>query len=278
MSRAGFLALVAAVLSLPLHAVGDPPAPPKDPGTPPQFVGRWTVSFANGVVEACDVRADWTACESEPKRSADGKAELKDNALVIRFADDRVERWTAIDKRMVVEHFFPGGEYPAGSRVLGIAAFPAAPAPNPDKDRTDKDNLQGPWRVVSADGGGPPEASADSAGGLALTTWTFEGDSLTQAVRTHAPPGSRIVFFPEVKTAFAFQLDPSMTPKTIDVMPMDGPNKGKGWKGIYLLRDDVLIVCRGKDGGERPTEFSADPKAAKELLFLTRPARPPGKH
>ena len=117
MSRAGFLAVAALVL--PLYAAGDPPA--KNTSSPPQFVGRWTATFANGVVETCDVKADWTASESEPKRSADGKAEVKDNALVITFADDRVERWTAVDKQMVVEHFFPGAEYPAGSRVLGIA-------------------------------------------------------------------------------------------------------------------------------------------------------------
>jgi uncharacterized protein (TIGR03067 family) len=89
--------------------------------TPPQFVGKWTVTFANGAVETCDVRATWTASESEPKRSADGKAEVKGNALVISFADDRVEQWTIVDKRVVVEHFFPGREFPAGARVLGIA-------------------------------------------------------------------------------------------------------------------------------------------------------------
>lgn len=272
LSQKLFLAVALAVLPLPLHAVGDPPALAKDPGAPPQFVGKWTVTFANGVVETCDVRADGTASEAEPKRSADGKAELKENALVISFADDRVERWTAIDKRMVVEHFFPGSEYPSGSRVLGIAAILPADASN-----SDKGNVQGRWRVVSAEGGGQPEAFAESAGGPAQTTWTFAGDSLTQAVRNPARPGSRIQFFPEAKTAFAFQLDPSKTPRAIDVTPMDGPDKGKGWKGIYLLRDDVLIVCRSKDGGERPTEFSADPKTGRELLFLTRPARPPSK-
>jgi hypothetical protein len=117
MSR--FLAVV--LLAVPLYAAGDPPAPLKNPGTPPQFVGKWTVTFANGVVETCGVRADFTASESEPRRSAEGNAELKDGTFVILFADDRVERWTVVDKRMVVEHFFPGTEYPAGARVLGIA-------------------------------------------------------------------------------------------------------------------------------------------------------------
>ncbi len=89
--------------------------------TPPQFVGKSTVAFANGVVETCDVRANWTASESEPNLSANGKAEVKGNALVISFADNRFERWTSVAKRVVVEHFFPGTELPAGAKVLGIA-------------------------------------------------------------------------------------------------------------------------------------------------------------
>ena len=84
-------------------------------------MGKWTVTFANGVVETCDVRANGSASESEPNRSAAGKAEVKGNALVISFADNRFERWTTVDKRVVVEHFFPGTEFPAGASVLGIA-------------------------------------------------------------------------------------------------------------------------------------------------------------
>jgi hypothetical protein len=79
------------------------------------------VTFTNQVVETCDVHEDWKASESEPNRRAEGKAGLKDGALVITFADDRVERWTVVDRQMVVEHFFPGSEYPAGAKVMGIA-------------------------------------------------------------------------------------------------------------------------------------------------------------
>jgi hypothetical protein len=122
MSLTRLLFITCGTLLLALPEAGDRPQPEaKNPGTPDQFVGRWTITFANGVVETCDVRADWTACEREPKRSADGKAEVKDNALVITFADDRIERWTAVDKRVVVEHWFPAEAYPAGARVLGIA-------------------------------------------------------------------------------------------------------------------------------------------------------------
>jgi hypothetical protein len=50
------------------------------------------------------VRPDGTASEAEPNRASDGKAEATGNALVITFDDGRVERWTLISGRMVVEH------------------------------------------------------------------------------------------------------------------------------------------------------------------------------
>src|SRR6516165_4882670 len=83
--------------------------------------GEWSVEFANGVVETCEIRKDGTASESEPNRKSDGKAVDKDGALVITFGDDRTERWTRVGKRMVVEHWDPSSQYPCGKPVLGIA-------------------------------------------------------------------------------------------------------------------------------------------------------------
>jgi hypothetical protein len=79
------------------------------------------VTFANGVVETCEVRADGTASESEPHRSADGKVETSGSALVITFEDGRVERWNLISGRVVVEHWCPAAAYPAGASVVGVA-------------------------------------------------------------------------------------------------------------------------------------------------------------
>jgi hypothetical protein len=84
-------------------------------------VGRWNVEFANGVKEACEVRKDRTASVVEPLRTSTGKAEVKDGSVVIVYQDDRVERWTPVGKRVVVEHWHPGARYPSGTPVLGIA-------------------------------------------------------------------------------------------------------------------------------------------------------------
>lgn len=91
---------------------------PKPVGLP---VGKWSAEFANGVKQVCEVRKDGTASVAEPRRAAAGKAKVNDGSAVIVFEDDRVERWTAVGDKMVVEHWYPGTRFPTGTPVLGIA-------------------------------------------------------------------------------------------------------------------------------------------------------------
>jgi hypothetical protein len=104
----------------------------------PQFVvsaGTWEVEFANGVKETCEIKNDGTASVVEPARSAAGKATIADRSFVIAFEDNRVERWTPIGNRMIVEHWVssavsrrvdePAGQdlrilIPTSAPVLGI--------------------------------------------------------------------------------------------------------------------------------------------------------------
>jgi hypothetical protein len=85
------------------------------------FKGKWNVEFANGVKEMCQIGRDRMASVTEPLRTSNGKVEIKDGSVVIVYQDDRVERWTAVGKRMVVEHWYPGARFPSGTPVVGIA-------------------------------------------------------------------------------------------------------------------------------------------------------------
>jgi hypothetical protein len=85
------------------------------------FKGKWSVEFTNGVKERCEIRKDRTASVAEPLRSSNGTVEIKDGSVVIVYQDDRVERWSPVGKRMVVEHWHPGAPFPSGTPVLGIA-------------------------------------------------------------------------------------------------------------------------------------------------------------
>jgi hypothetical protein len=94
---------------------------PEPAGLP---VGRWTVEFTNGVVERCEVRKDGTAAVVEPRRTTEGKAVVQGGSVVMTYQDDRVERWTPVGRRMVVEHWYPGARFPCAAPVLGIAERP----------------------------------------------------------------------------------------------------------------------------------------------------------
>lgn len=112
-----FVAVTLAAADVPKPPDRDP-APNADAGLP---VGKWNVEFANGVKEVCEIRQDGTASVTEPLRTSNGKATIRGAAIVIVFEDDRIERWTPVGQRLVVEHWFPGSQLPAATPVLGIA-------------------------------------------------------------------------------------------------------------------------------------------------------------
>jgi hypothetical protein len=84
-------------------------------------VGEWNVEFTNGVTEVCVIGNGRMAVVDEPRRRSRGTVAVNGASGVITFDDDRVERWTSVGKRFVVEHWFPGSQFPAATPVLGIA-------------------------------------------------------------------------------------------------------------------------------------------------------------
>ena len=85
------------------------------------LLGRWKVRFTNGVKERCNVNADATTSVTEPLRTAAGNAEVRGRSVVIFYEDNRVERWTSVGDRYVVEHWFPAATFETERPVLGIA-------------------------------------------------------------------------------------------------------------------------------------------------------------
>ena len=119
--------------------------------------------------------------------------------------------------------------------------------------KTDKQRLQGAWRVTSSEldeEKGPAEATE-------RLTYTFKGDTLTIAP---AEPGSN--------SEFTVALDPAKKPKTIDMKITKGPGKGKTLLGIYKVEEDGLLICFGEK--PRPIEFASKAKSSVALVLLKR--------
>jgi hypothetical protein len=107
-----------AILAVPLVLTAAPRLRTPDPAHP---VGKWRITFTNGVIETCEIGPDGSASEAEPLRSSPGRWTEADGAVVVRFSDDRLERWKKVVDRWQVEHWCPSAAYPAGKPVVGIA-------------------------------------------------------------------------------------------------------------------------------------------------------------
>jgi uncharacterized protein (TIGR03067 family) len=117
-------------------------------------------------------------------------------------------------------------------------------------DQTDLESelkkFQGTWTVESSTTGGMDLPAAD----LKAFILTFEGDTHT------LKRGDELV---QVGTQ---KLDPSKSPKAIDMIMTAGPNKGAVMLGIYEIDGDTLRVCFDPQGKKRPTEFKSAPGSA----------------
>src|SRR6266571_2105623 len=67
-----------------------------------------------------------------------------------------------------------------------------------------------------------------------------------------------------------FKFDAAKTPKTMDIMVGDGPNKDKTLLTIYDLTGDTLKVCYSLDGKTRPDKFESTGENKYLLIVYKR--------
>ena len=129
--------------------------------------------------------------------------------------------------------------------AVGLAASGGSGALADEKADLEKEvrKFQGTWTFESSESGGK-ELPAGELKGLILT---FEGHKHT------------VKKSDEVIQVGTQKLDPSKSPKTIDVTMAEGPNKGTVMLGIYEIDGDTLKVCFDPQGKKRPTEFKSAP-------------------
>lgn len=128
--------------------------------------------------------------------------------------------------------------------VLFITAVCAADS------KDDLRMMQGAWRPVSG------EMAGKALGGDALKTTklVIDGDKYTVTVGNSPDKGT-------------LKVDASKNPKTMDIVGVEGPNKGKTFLAIYEIKDDTLKICYELGVKGRPTEFKTKPDT--QLFLLT---------
>src|SRR5207302_9699744 len=110
------------------------------------------------------------------------------------------------------------------------------------RSKTDKDKLQGSWKLTAGTKGGqeaPPEF-------LEMAGASFKGDKFTLKLSNK-------------EIEFSFKIDDTKKPRHIDLNI-----EGKSMPGIYELDGDTLKICVAES--ERPTEFKGEGNAT--LLVL----------
>jgi uncharacterized protein (TIGR03067 family) len=142
-----------------------------------------------------------------------------------------------------------------GVLVLALAAPPDAEL------RSEQAKLAGNWRMVSVEADGV-KMSNQQAGGLSLN---FKDGTFTSTNK-----GDTSKFGSEtIKRTGTYTIDPAKTPKVLDIVHADGPDKDKTWSLIYSMDGNTLKICGAIEvDKERPTSFDTEGKKGLILLIL----------
>jgi RNA polymerase sigma-70 factor (ECF subfamily) len=125
----------------------------------------------------------------------------------------------------------------------GLLSVLASLAIADDAADAEAKGLDGTWKFVSltVDGKEAPEEFVQKG------RWVIQSKSITF-------PGP-------VKGKSTFEVDPSRSPKAMDMTGVDGPGQGKTIECIYKIEGERLTIClpggkRESPGRPRPLEFS----------------------
>jgi uncharacterized protein (TIGR03067 family) len=124
--------------------------------------------------------------------------------------------------------------------VAGLLLAGDSPAEAAQKEA---ERLQGAWVRVAAE-----------AGGRALSA-----DELKRGPKLVIGPDGYALQSPTETRKGVMKFDPTKSPRTIDIIPSEGPNKGKVMPGIYELTGDRFRYVFDPTGKQRPTEFRTTP-------------------
>jgi RNA polymerase sigma factor (sigma-70 family) len=124
-----------------------------------------------------------------------------------------------------------------------------------DAKKTDKEKIQGAWKVesVTMNREEGPDAEQVKSG-----AWVIDAEKITVKVGGQNQEST-------------YQIDSTVAPKTIDITSrVEGAEKGMTMLGIYSLDGDALKICAKLGGEDRPTELVSKAGGETRLIVLKR--------
>jgi uncharacterized protein (TIGR03067 family) len=107
----------------------------------------------------------------------------------------------------------------------------------------------------------PADDMKAAAGKWAVSKATLGGKDITKAFKgvelLLAADGAYTLTIGGETDKGTVKVDPAKTPKEMDILGKEGPNKGKTIKTIYKLDGDTMTVCYELGDGPRPTAFES---------------------
>lgn len=126
---------------------------------------------------------------------------------------------------------------------LSVALLVAHFQANDDTVQKDLKALEGAWTISAMEVNGieVPEKKLEG------TTLTIKGDQYLIKIKDRSFPTT-------------IKLDPSKSPKEIDMIPTEGDKKDQVHKGIYSIDKESFKICRGLNPDQaRPNQFATWP-------------------
>jgi uncharacterized protein (TIGR03067 family) len=142
--------------------------------------------------------------------------------------------------------------------VIALASFGAAPA-REDAGKKELARMQGDWQLVRGE-----------ANGAAASQYVL--DHLQCAIKGNQLTFKGIAPLTDRASRLTITIDPSTTPKCIDLKVRAGSLKGTVLEGVYECKGDELKLCLLLASGNRnrPLKFKATAGSNRVLFVLKR--------
>ena len=146
--------------------------------------------------------------------------------------------------------------------ILGLgclvpASTVGAAGAQDDTSKKEMKKLEGTWATVSIEAAGQKVTDEDKIKTRKLTT---KGEKYTLKVGDETVQGT-------------IKINATKKPKTIDVKPDSGTNKGKTLLGIYELDGDSLKICLALPDKDRPAAFATAAENGQQLVVYKQGKR-----